>query len=833
MRKELVKVMFFGALALSTVTYVGCKDYDDDIDNLQSQIDTNKASIADLQKFVKEGKWVTSVDAITNGFKLTFSDGKSYEIVNGTNGTNGTDGTNGTNGTDGAPGINGNDGAPGTTIELSDDNYWIIDGVKTDICAAGTKGETGDKGETGAQGEAGKDGKSPIINAAGNWAMWNGTEYVESNPAISAAGKSMYITDVEGNKVALELHVYNKTTDKWDVVRLPKAAAITSMTLNSYGTTLYYGYNTQSAAVSFNNKSYEAGKLMISKGAVVKALINPAGVDASKYTINLTDSKGNSNFKVSKVAANMSETAITTRAAVTPNKGLYDLTLAFADGVDLKNLKSNILYALTTKDFYGNEIISGYDVSVNTYDKSNQDQFTATNISSKSADINQMYGLDYLTNFAGLQFVDYYYAAPESASDKALWERVGAKFNETKDSIMVTKEAYLPVKMHYLMVNGKIGTANIYVTFTASERPEQKIEDITWNMGKYNSLSTDKTVKTDITTLMNSLTAAGQRLSTNASIEFTDEAVIVNNVKVTYNWNSINFSTSTSAGKTVLSTTFNPASVTATSHNVSMPVVDNLTGNVVKTINFKVIVNADPAVLNPFIYRAGLVTDGKAKVYGTLTPGGVNYNMFNLYTSDVLDFFGSNVVFTDPATAPWLTSGNSLFVPTQNIIDGVEHKIVATYTPFNNTNLAKIVDEVGVKVVSPIANGTIVPVKVIEVDADVNTLDISAESFTFKDAKDIEYKLNEMTRDGGVIVSNKVTLGDTNARDYLVFADGANTHSFAYDNATPAVPVKITLNKKNLVTVNTDVECKIKLEVKDNWGVTTTSDLIIKLKAKK
>ena len=30
MKRKFVKVMFFGALALSTVTYVGCKDYDDD-----------------------------------------------------------------------------------------------------------------------------------------------------------------------------------------------------------------------------------------------------------------------------------------------------------------------------------------------------------------------------------------------------------------------------------------------------------------------------------------------------------------------------------------------------------------------------------------------------------------------------------------------------------------------------------------------------------------------------------------------------------------------------------------------------------------------------------
>ena len=48
MKKKFVRVMLFGALALATVTYVGCKDYDDDIDNLQTQIDANAAGLAEL-----------------------------------------------------------------------------------------------------------------------------------------------------------------------------------------------------------------------------------------------------------------------------------------------------------------------------------------------------------------------------------------------------------------------------------------------------------------------------------------------------------------------------------------------------------------------------------------------------------------------------------------------------------------------------------------------------------------------------------------------------------------------------------------------------------------
>ena len=48
MKRKFVKVMFFGALALSAVTYVGCKDYDDDIKNVQEQIDAINKKGADV-----------------------------------------------------------------------------------------------------------------------------------------------------------------------------------------------------------------------------------------------------------------------------------------------------------------------------------------------------------------------------------------------------------------------------------------------------------------------------------------------------------------------------------------------------------------------------------------------------------------------------------------------------------------------------------------------------------------------------------------------------------------------------------------------------------------
>lgn len=187
MRKKFVKVMFFGALALSTVTYVGCKDYDDDIDNLQTQIDANKADIAKLQSFVNEGKWVTNVDPITGGFKITFNDGKSYEIINGAKGDKGE------------AGAVGGQGTPGSKVTIKKETgEWLIDGEPTGwfakvqdghspYIANGTNGDKGYwyfwdseankfvKGDK-AQGESiqGQNGKSPYIDeATGKWVYYN------------------------------------------------------------------------------------------------------------------------------------------------------------------------------------------------------------------------------------------------------------------------------------------------------------------------------------------------------------------------------------------------------------------------------------------------------------------------------------------------------------------------------------------------------------------------------------------------------------------------------------------------------------------------------------
>ena len=56
MNKKFLSAILFGTLMVTSAgTFVSCKDYDDDIDNLQGQIDANKAGIEELKKLIGEG----------------------------------------------------------------------------------------------------------------------------------------------------------------------------------------------------------------------------------------------------------------------------------------------------------------------------------------------------------------------------------------------------------------------------------------------------------------------------------------------------------------------------------------------------------------------------------------------------------------------------------------------------------------------------------------------------------------------------------------------------------------------------------------------------------
>lgn len=93
MNKKFLSAVLFGALMVtSTGTFVSCKDYDDDIDRIDKELNDVKGTISSLDAAIKAGKFVQSCDEVTGGYELVFSDGSKITIKHGANGTNGVDG---------------------------------------------------------------------------------------------------------------------------------------------------------------------------------------------------------------------------------------------------------------------------------------------------------------------------------------------------------------------------------------------------------------------------------------------------------------------------------------------------------------------------------------------------------------------------------------------------------------------------------------------------------------------------------------------------------------------------------------------------------------------
>ena len=183
MNKKILSALLMGAFFLaSTSMFVSCKDYDDDIKNLQAQIDKNTAAINAIQTKINEGGILESVTKTDNGIRIVIN-GQSYDI---------------TNGQDGAPGA---PGTPGTVWTIGTDGYWYKDGVKQDYKAIGQDGATPtveikdgywyiNNKNTGVK-ATGNDGVTPTVEIKGGYWYINGV-----NTGVKAEGQPGTTTTV-------------------------------------------------------------------------------------------------------------------------------------------------------------------------------------------------------------------------------------------------------------------------------------------------------------------------------------------------------------------------------------------------------------------------------------------------------------------------------------------------------------------------------------------------------------------------------------------------------------------------------------------------------------
>ena len=131
MRKKYLSALLFGALLFASAgTFTSCKDYDDDINNLQEQINTIASSLEDLKAQIGT-KGVTSVkveggqlSVVTDGQSVTYDlpsgvDVEEIEIKDGHLYVGGVD--------------KGAIGGTGSVVTVNEDGVLMIDGKEAGL----------------------------------------------------------------------------------------------------------------------------------------------------------------------------------------------------------------------------------------------------------------------------------------------------------------------------------------------------------------------------------------------------------------------------------------------------------------------------------------------------------------------------------------------------------------------------------------------------------------------------------------------------------------------------------------------------------------------------
>ena len=236
MRKKYLSALLFGALLFASAgTFTSCKDYDDDINNLQSQITANADAIKALQDLVNAGKYVSGVAMEGQTITFTFSDGSTQPIT--------------------IPA-----GEKGQTVVVKDGELYIDDEATGIKVAEELDTEAGlVKSENGTWWVLGEDG-----------------EYTNTNIPVSG------VTVSGSEKDGYTFTIYNEKGEA-QTVKLPTAvSSITEMTLGNEVGQAGSGYKRIDGVTDANVKAF----LISSQEFTFKNSLVPEISDASKWPGN-------------------------------------------------------------------------------------------------------------------------------------------------------------------------------------------------------------------------------------------------------------------------------------------------------------------------------------------------------------------------------------------------------------------------------------------------------------------------------------------------------------------------------------------------------------------
>ncbi len=474
MNKKFLSAILFGALMVSlTGTFVSCKDYDDDIDEINKELTDLKSKLSDLESKVNAGgAYVTKIESVDGGFKVSVSDGTSYNLTVAS-------------------------AAAGSKVVIDDKTGEI----SIDDKATGWFATTG-------EGEEAVD-MTPYVKD-GYWYLYDKTakEFVKSE--YKAAGNAyavvangictLNIPDADGKMQTIQLPTTSAAITGVQFINVDDGAVEPTP---AYA--LNYGVATK------DNAEWDGPKGAITKDQLLVGTIEPltlqvypSSADLSNADIKLVGSDGT--VAPVKVTATPFEGVITKAASanglwnlnIRPDETVTDKTIADA----FKAETGDYAYALQIN---GN-ILTGYASKVTPTDKSAAGALVATDVKYNAEELSSAkvpFGETVTLEFDGTKAYDAY-LTPKSAS--AL-ELAGVTIDGKTMSFTSTEKAAgktVEFTVNFVNFKGETGSAfDITVTFKgATVDPEAPVAAV-----KYTATDGVKPIIIDLGTTFTSLSA--------------------------------------------------------------------------------------------------------------------------------------------------------------------------------------------------------------------------------------------------------------------------------------------------------------------------------------
>ena len=446
----------------STGTFVSCKDYDDDIDNINKELTDIKSKLSDLEsKVTTGGAYVTKIESVEGGLKVSVSDGTSYNLTIA--------------------------GTPaGSTVVIDKTTGEIsIDGTPTGFFA--TTGTT-------PQGES----TAPYVKD-GFWYFYDDATKAFVKSEYKASGNAWAVQ--KGDSVVL--HIPNEAGVMQEITLPTSSSALTALnaTPSNWTSGKNIAWSKAGADVTWAGKkgNVTAGQLLIGQLGSETATVTPASYDLGAQELTLVDIDGKT--APVTVTATAAEGDYVTDRAASPS-GKWNLAIAMTDEVTADNIATaftkkvngvdkNVKYALAVNG----TVMTGYEYVIDTQTVNESKTNTAYNKAQIDlASKNVALGTSTLSLNATTAAQAYDSYLTFEGANKTLAEAKGITVDGMNITVPATAAATpgLSVTVNILDITGKIAKNNVALTIAgASVSETETVAPVSIKISTVNSFSVD------------------------------------------------------------------------------------------------------------------------------------------------------------------------------------------------------------------------------------------------------------------------------------------------------------------------------------------------------